>query len=174
MKRLLPLLVMPLLLGGCVFNRSYDALPAPTSVSLDRMMGNWFVVASIPTVFERAPFAATASFNRAERGIDVEYTFLSDGFDGKQRRIGARAMVDNPGINNDWTLSVAWPFGTDIRIIHTEPDYSMVVLASPDRKKAWILSRRPTVDRPAYSDIILRLQDLGFNVGNIRNIPHRA
>ena len=174
MKRFLPLLLLPLILGGCLTNRSYDPLPSPTSVSLDRLMGEWFVVASIPTVFERAPYAATASFSRAERGIEVDYTFLTDAFDGKSRNIKARAMIDNPGINTDWTISVAWPFGTDVRIIHTEPDYSMVVLASPDRSKVWILSRRAAVDRPAYSDVILRLQGLGFNVGKIRNIPQRA
>lgn len=137
-------------------------------------MGKWYVVASIPTVFERAPYAAMVNMARAERGIDIEYTFLTDSFDGKSRRIPASAMVDNPGINTDWTLSVAWPFGSDVRVIYNEPDYSTVVIANPDRKKLWILSRRSSISGPVFSDIIYRVQGLGFNIGDIRNIPHQS
>lgn len=174
MKRFLPFVLAILLLGGCVTTRTQEGLPSPASVDLDRLMGKWYVVASIPTLLEREPYAAMANLSRGKRGIEIEYTFLTDSFDGTSRRIPARALIDNPGINTDWTLSVAWPFGTDVRVVHTDETYSMVVLANPDRKKVWILSRRSTIDGPAYSDIILRLQDLGFNVGNIRSIPHRS
>lgn len=171
MKQILVALSLFVLLSGCTTSREFEPLPTTDRIALDRFMGKWYVIAAIPTVLERSPHKATVTFERADRGIGITYQFLTDRVDGNERTITARAMVDNPGINTDWDITYAWPFGTDLRIIHMEPDYSVTVLANPDRKKVWILSRQSDIYAPLYSDLILRLQQLGFNVGKIRRIP---
>lgn len=173
MKRILLVLGMVTLLSGCNTIRQYEPLPvADTRVDLDRFMGKWYVIGSVPTVFDRKPYNAVEFYERAERGIKITYQFNSDKSDGQLRTIHSQAMVDNPGINTDWEVTYAWPIKGDYKIIHLEPDYSVAVVGHPNRKNVWILARQPSISAPLYSDLILQLQQLGFNVGLIRLVPH--
>jgi apolipoprotein D and lipocalin family protein len=159
-------------LTGCSTFRTYEPLPAVDRVDLDRFMGKWYVIASTPTIADRAPYNATETYERADRGIQVTYQFNADSYDGELRTITSRAMINDPGINTSWHTTFAWLFGGDSQIIYLEPDYSVTVVATPDKKRAWIMARQPRISAPQYSDIILYLQELGFNIGKIRMVPH--
>lgn len=171
MNRIFLSLSLLVLIAGCSTFQKPDPLPTVNRVDMEQVMGSWFVISSMPTVFDRSPFDATVSVDRAEKGIRIQYDFYTAEEAEKKRSVKARAMVDNPGINSDWTVTYAWPFGTDLRVIYLEADYSVMVLGNPDRKKVWVLSRRPALSDPLYSDIIIFLQRLGYDVGEIRKVP---
>jgi apolipoprotein D and lipocalin family protein len=160
------------ILTGCSTFRKNEPLPVAGQVNLDKLMGTWHVVGSVPTLLDREAYNTTKTYSRAERGISIEYAFNSGDFDGEPKSFRTRAMVDNPGINSDWEVRiVTWPFETDYKIIHLEPDYSVAVIGQPSRKYVWIMARKKTIDDPVYSDIIFYLQSLGYDVGKIRRIP---
>ena len=147
-------------------------MPVVDRVDLDRFMGTWNVISSVPSMFDRKPHNTTVSFARAERGLTIEYKFNSGSYNGDEKTIKAKVMVDNPGINSDWQITYPWPFARDLRIIYLETDYSVAVLGHPNLKDAWVIARSTTIDPPLFSDIILYLQSLGYDVGKMRLVPH--
>ncbi len=174
MKKIFPLVCLLALLSGCSTFQKTEPVPLAQRVDLEKFIGEWYVIASMPTLIDRKAYNATKTYSRAERGINIHYHFTVDAFDGPERNYNTRAMVDNPGINTDWETGVfPWPFERDYKILHIEPDYSVAVVGHPNRKYLWILSRSKTIEDPVYSDIILYLQNLGWDVGKIRRIPQR-
>lgn len=172
MKKIFLAACMLALLAGCSTFRKHEPIPVVNGVDLDRFMGIWYVMGSVPSIFDSAPYNSQITYQRAERGISINYRFNAGDFNGKERSISVRAMVDNPGINSDWSVTfVTWPFESDYKIIHLEPDYSVAVIGQPSLKNVWILSRTKSIDDPVFSDIILYLQSLGYDVGKIRVVP---
>lgn len=173
MKKIFLAVTLLSLLAGCSTFQKNEPLPVTDRVDLDRFMGKWYVIGSVQTIVDRNPYNSTTTYTRGNRGIDITYEFNAGDYDGKPKAYTVRAMVDNPGINSDWEVRyVTWPFESDYKVIHLEPDYSVAVVGQPSRKYVWILSRQKTIDGPLYSDIILYLQDLGYDVGKIRMVPH--
>ncbi|NDV62981.1 lipocalin family protein [Puniceicoccales bacterium CK1056] len=176
MKKIFLIISLLAVLSGCNTFRTPEPIPMVDRVNLDQFMGKWYIVASTPMLlkWDNDAYNAVEMYERgAKRGIKITYQYNDEEPNGPLKTVTANAMVDNPGINTDWEVTYAWPFGTDYRIIYLESDYSVAVIANPDRKKVRVLSRQSTINAPLYSDIILYLQDLGFNVGNIRMISHR-
>ena len=163
------------LFTGCAHVRQHEPLPTVERVDLDRFMGTWYVIGMVPNnILDRKPYNATETYSRASKGISITYAFNAGSFDGKQKSYTVRAMVDDPGINADWEVRyITWPFESDYRIIHLEPDYSVAVIGQSSRKRVWILSRDKQINDTLYSDITLYLQDLGYDVGKIHTVRHQ-
>ena len=160
-------------LVGCSTFSKNEPLQIVDQVDLDRFMGKWYVIGSVQTVTDRKPFNSTITYDRIKRGIGITYEFNSGDFDGKPRTVKVSALVDNPGINSDWEVRyLTWPFESDYKVIYLNQDYSVTVVGQPSRKYVWIMSRQKNIEDALYSDIILELQDLGYDVGKIRLIPH--
>lgn len=173
MKRFLLALSVVFVLSGCNSFVQHDPLPTvDRRVDLERFMGKWYVLASVPTALDREPYNAVEIYERADRGIRITYTFNSGGFDGELKTLTSSAMVDNPGINTDWEVTYTWPVKGDYKILYLEPDYSVTIVGHPNRKNVWILGRSTSIDPTFYSDLILFLQDLGYHIGKIRRVPH--
>ena len=174
MKKFVLAVCLLAVLTGCSTFKKPDPVPMAQRLDLEKFMGTWHVIASMPTLIDRKAYGATKTYGRADRGISIEYNFTVDAFDGPNRNYRTRAMVDNPGINTDWEVRVfPWPFERDYKVLHVEPDYSVAVVGHPNRKYVWIMSRSKSIDDPVFSDIILYLQDLGYDVGEIRRVPQR-
>ena len=176
MKKIVLALSLLAVLSGCNTFRTPDPIPMADRLDLDRFMGKWHVIASTPMLLklDADAYNAVEIYERgAKRGIQITYQYNDEEPNGPLKTVTANAMVDNPGINTDWEVTYAWPFGTDYRVIYLEPDYSVAVIGHPDRDKVRILARQKTINAPVYSDIILYLQELGYNVGKIRMVPHR-
>lgn len=176
MKKIFLVISLLAVLSGCNTLRTPEPIPMVDRVDLDQFMGKWYVIASTPMIlkWDGDAYNAVEIYERgAKRGIQITYQYNDDGPDGEIKTFTSTAMVDNPGINTDWEVRFAWPFWNDYRVIYLETDYSVAVIANPDRKKVRILARQDSISAPLYSDIILYLQDLGFNVGNIRMVSHR-
>jgi len=169
MKKVILATCLLVALAGC---RQYAPIPVAPNLDLERFMGQWYVIGSIQTLVDRNPYNAIEIYERAERGIDITYQFNAGEPNGELKTFKVNAMVDNPGINTDWQVTYfTWPFGADYRVLHIEPDYSVAVIGQPSRKYVWILARRKSIEDALYSDIILYLQDLGYDVAKIRRIP---
>ena len=176
MKKIFLVISLLALLSGCNTFQTPDPIPTVDRLNLDQFMGKWYVIASTPMIlkWDGDAYNAVETYGRgAKRGIQITYQYNDKAPDGDLKTFTSTAMVDNPGINTDWQVRFAWPFWSDYRVIYLEPDYSVAVVANPDRKKVRIIARQDAINAPLYSDIILYLQDLGFNVGNIRLVSHQ-
>ena len=68
--------------AGCS-SVSHPPIALVPKVDLPRFMGDWFVIANIPTAIEKGAHNAVESYRLAEDGsIPTTFTFRADGFDG--------------------------------------------------------------------------------------------
>lgn len=172
MKRSLSVLFIALALAGCSTFRTNEPLPSASRVDLDQFLGRWYVIASMPSAFDSGAHNSLQVIRREDRGFHITYQFNVDAPDGELRAYGSSANVTNPGINTEWKVRVTWPFNTIYQIIEVADDYSYALIGHPDRSNAWILSRTPSIDAPIYSDMVMRLQGLGYNIGRLRTVQH--
>ena len=69
-------LALAMLMLGCQ-SRPLPPVAMAQQVDLPRFMGDWYVIASIPTIFERDAWNAVERYQLREDGrIDTTFTFL--------------------------------------------------------------------------------------------------
>lgn len=149
-------------------------IPAP-HVDIPRYMGDWYVIASIPTRLEKDAFNAVESYALDEDGtIRTTFTYRKGGFDGKPKKITARGFVDDPRTPAIWGMRFIWPFKSDYRIAWIADDYSQVVVAREKRDYVWIMARTPRVDAADLSRLKSFAQSLGYDAAKIRDVPQNG
>ena len=58
-----------------------------------------------------------------------------------------------------------------LRVLEVAPDGSWLLLDSPDREHAWILTRAPDVADEAYLELERRIRGYGVNTDKLRRVP---
>lgn len=161
------------LLAGC---QTAPATPLATvsRVDLPRFMGDWYVIASIPTFIETTAFNAVESYALdADGSIATTFTFLDGTFDGAQKRYHPRGFVVDRQSNAVWDMQFIWPIKADYRIAWLAEDYSQVVIARERRDYAWIMARTPVIAEQQYQERVAFLAAQGYDVSKIRKVPQR-
>ena len=147
-------------------------LPTVGHVDLPRFMGDWYVIANIPTSMEKNAYAPRESYRLASDGtIETTFTFHADGFDGALRRHTARGFVTDRSTNAVWKMQFMWPLRFDYRIVQLAPDYSTTIIARRKRDYVWIMARHPQVDPALYDRLVDAAVALGYPRERIRRVP---
>ncbi len=173
MKRILSVFACGVVLAGC------GAPPLPPlalaeRVDLKRFMGDWYVIASIPTFIEKGAHNAIESYRLAPDGsIETTFTFRAGSFDGAQKRYAPRGFVTDRATNSVWEMQFVWPLKTDYRIVHVSPDYARTVIGREKRDYAWIMARTPTLPDADYEALVALLRAQGYDVSLLRKVPQR-
>jgi apolipoprotein D and lipocalin family protein len=170
---LLPVLLSALGFTGCRSDQPPLALAA--DVDLARFMGDWYVIASIPTLLERDAYDAVESYRLADDGtIETTFTFRKGGFDGPPRKYTPRGYA-RPGTGNAvWGMQFVWPVEADYRIAWLAPDYSQVVVGREARDYVWIMAREPSIPDADYERILEFVALQGYDVAKLRKVPQRS
>lgn len=167
------LLIAALLLTGCRAG-DYPPLALAESVDLDRFMGEWYVIANIPTFIEKGAHNAVESYRRAEDGtIETTFTFRADGFDGKQKRYTPRGFVHEGTGNAVWGMRFVWPVKADYRIAYLDEDYTQTIIGREARDYVWIMAREPAISDADYERLLAFLADQGYDVSKVQKVPQR-
>ena len=170
MKRLL-LLSCAALLTGC---QSPAPMPTVERVDLARFMGDWYVIASIPTFLEEDAHNAIESYRLEPDGtIATTFTFRAGSFDGDDRRYTPRGFVLDRETNARWGMQFIWPIKADYRIVYLAPDYGQTVIGREKRDYAWIMARTPSISEGEYRRLVGVLAEQGYAISKIRKVPQR-
>jgi apolipoprotein D and lipocalin family protein len=103
-----------LLLTGC--KAGFAPLATVNHVDLERFMGDWYVIANIPTFVEKGAHNAVESYRLdADGTIETTFTFRQDAFDGPLKTYRPRGFVRNRQSNADGACSLSGP---EIRLPH--------------------------------------------------------
>ena len=134
---------------------SHPPLALAEDVDLERFMGDWYVIANIPTRIERGAHNAVESYRLADDGtIETTFTFRKDGFDGELKRYTPRGFVREGTGNAVWGMRFVWPVKADYRIAWLDRDYTLTVVGAG--------GPRLRVDHgPAPADCRVRLPHAG-------------
>ncbi|MEQ9450588.1 MAG: lipocalin family protein [Pseudomonadales bacterium] len=148
LKKLFTVLSLLFAVSGCA---SYPENPmrAVTNVDIDRFMGDWYVIANIPTFIEKGATNPIENYQRDEDGnIATTFTFEKN---GRQKTMTMTAFVHEAPDNGIWDMQFVWPFRADYRIIYLDADYQTTIIGRNKRDYLWIMSRASPRDREAVS-----------------------
>lgn len=171
MSNKLPVIVFSgIMFFGC---QTMEPIHTVKQVDLDRFMGDWFVIASIPTFIEKEAFNAVESYRLTEDGvIETTFTFNKGGFDGPLKTYRPRGFVRDKKTNAVWAMQFIWPFKAEYRIIYLSEDYAETVIGRTKRDYVWIMARRPTISDEAYKGIVDFIAEQGYDPAKLRMVPH--
>jgi apolipoprotein D and lipocalin family protein len=169
-RALLGVLAAALTLVGCA---SHPTLPTVAQVDLERFMGDWYVIANIPTFIERGAHNAVERYRLSPDGtVATVFTFNKGDFDGPERRYTPRGFVQSDD-NARWGMQFLWPIKAEFLVIHLNEDYTQTVIGRSKRDYVWIMARTPTIPEADYQQILTQLADQGYDTARIERVPQR-
>ena len=162
------------LLVACQSMTSTKDLPPldlAATVDIPRFMGDWYVIANIPTFVEKGAHAAKETYKLESDGtIATTFTFRADSFDGPPKDYHSKGFVlgEHGAV---WGQQYLWPFKADYRVSHLADDYRQTVITREKRDYVWIMSRTPTMseaDLKKLTDFVARQ---GYDVSKLQRVP---
>jgi apolipoprotein D and lipocalin family protein len=147
-----------------VGNRS---VPQPAkSVDLQRYLGRWYEIARYEQWFQKGCEAVTADYSlRLDGSIDVVNRCRKpDGTAGKAR---GRAKVVDKATYAKLKVSFFGPFYGDYWVLDHADDYSWSIVGEPSGRYLWILAREPTPPEAKVTDLIRRVQSMGYDTSRL-------
>ena len=167
------LLSLALATSACATTRRPPLETVP-HVDLQRFMGDWYVIANIPTSIERDAYNAVESYALAPDGtIETTFKFLDGGFDGKEKTYTPRGFVLDKATNAVWGMQFVWPIKSDYRIVYLTDDYSQTIIGRTKRDYVWIMARKPVIPMEDFTRLRALLAQLGYDVKKLRHVPQR-
>jgi len=160
--------------AGCQSVREAPPLELAGPVDLERFMGDWHVIASIPTFLEKGAHNAVESYRLAQDGtIQTTFTFRAGSFDGELKRYAPTGFVLDRESNAVWGMQFVWPIKADYRIVYVAPDYATTVIGREKRDYAWIMARTPAIPAAEYRKLLGLLADQGYDISKVKKVPQR-
>ena len=161
-------------LAGCATAPSnpLPALALSPHVDLPRFMGDWYVIANIPTVFEKGAHNAKDHYELAADGsIPTTFTFNADATDGSPKHYESRGYVLDTATNAVWGQQYVWPFKADYRISYVSDDYGLTVITRERRDHVWIMARTPTIPEADLNRLVAFAAAQGYDPARIQRVP---
>lgn len=124
-------------------------------VDIDRYLGKWYQIASIPQPFQNGCTNSRAEYSSIDQNrISVKNTcdFYGEPFVVS----GVARIVDNV-TNAKLKVKLTSPFEGDYWIIELDENYSWAVVGTPDRKNLWILSRSEKMSDSLYDTLTSKI-----------------
>lgn len=164
----IPLLL--LLVAGCL--PSTPSMKTVDRVDLQRFMGDWYVIANIPTFIEKGAHNAVESYRFDEDGtIATTFTFRKGGPDGPVKSYTARGFVRDGESNAVWGMRFIWPFKAEYLIIYLNEDYTQTIIGRSKRDYLWIMARAPEIPDEDYARLVADLANRGYDISKIEKVP---
>ncbi len=144
-------------------------------VDLKRFMGDWYVVANIPTFVEKGAYNPVESYRLNPDGtIGTTFTFNKDAFDGPLKTYQPTGFVLNKDTNAHWGMQFIWPFKGDFRIIYLDDDYQTTVIGRAKRDYVWVMSRTPSFSDADFENMKDFIESVGYDGGKLQRCPQET
>jgi apolipoprotein D and lipocalin family protein len=174
MKRLISFVTAAGLIGALTGCASHPPMKTVDYVDIDRFMGDWYVVANIPTFIEKNAFNAVESYALNEDGtIATTFTFREGGFDGEMKKYQPTGYIENTETNALWGMQFIWPFKGDFRIVYLDNEYSQTIIGRQARDYVWVMARIPSISEDDYQALIKVVQELGYDISKVNRVPQQ-
>ncbi len=160
----------PLVISAC---SNLQPIEPVERVDIDRFMGDWYVIANIPTFLEKGAHNAVESYALdADGTIATTFTFRDGAFDGPIKTYTPRGFVTSDS-NAVWGMQFIWPIKADYRVVYLDEAYSTTVIGRNRRDFVWIMAREPQIPEARFEEIYTMLADVGYDVSEIQQVPQQ-
>jgi apolipoprotein D and lipocalin family protein len=146
-----------------------------SSVDLDRYIGTWYEIGSIPQFFNVGCQCTKAEYAFAPDGnISVRNSCTLGSPNGLENRVIGRARVQR---NTEGNSKLEVRFGSSpwapYWIIELADDYSYAVVSDPARGTFFVLSRTREMDPALYESLLASGRAQGINVNRVTKTNQR-
>jgi len=148
-------------------------VPVVDHVDIDKFMGDWYVIAHIPTFIEKIAYNAVETYAlNADGTIATTFTFNKGGFDGPQKIYRPKGfVVPNTG-NAEWGMQFIWPIKAQYKISYLDSSYTNTIIARDALDYVWLMSRDKNLSEAEIIRFTELIKSMGYNVDNLRRVPH--
>jgi apolipoprotein D and lipocalin family protein len=162
-------------LTGCATQKSptmKTPLPLASNVDIPRFMGDWYVIANIPTFIEKGANDAVESYAmRPDGRIATTFTFRKGSFTGPVKTYHPIGTIHDPVTRAEWRMQFVWPFQAAYLITYLDDAHTVTIIGVPSRKYAWVMARTPQIPDAQYADLVQRMTDMGYDVSRLQKVP---
>ena len=153
-----------LLLGGCVSSQDRYRHLTVKNVDLDRFMGKWYVIASIPTMFEKDACNAVEYYEKKDDGsIHVLFTYHKKTPSGELKKMTQTAYIIDQETKAYWKVRPLWPLLFDYLVIGLDSkDYQYTIIGRPNKENVWIMARSATIPDSLYEKLLNEAVQSGY------------
>ncbi len=172
--KLVSLLALALSGAGC---SSHDVrpLPRPPSVDVPRFMGDWYVIAHIPSWPERKAFDAVERYAlRPDGRIQTTFTYRHGSFQAPIKTMHPIGTVEPDGGGAIWGMQFVWPIQAEYVIAWVDAGYTQTIVARSKRDHVWYMARTPQVSEADYERAVQSIKAMGYDTGKLRRVPQSA
>jgi apolipoprotein D and lipocalin family protein len=169
------LIFCSLLLAGCVGNKMNEIqpeIPLVKQVDLEKFMGDWYVIAAIPTMIETQSYNAIENYKLDKDGtIATTFTFYKGAFDGAYKKYQPKGFVKPNSGNALWGMQFIWPIKAEYRIAYLDEHYQHTIIARNARDYVWIMARTPKISDAQYKKMTDLITGYGYDLSKLRKVP---
>ena len=149
-------------------------------VDLDRFMGDWHVIASVPTLLDRHAIDPIEHYARNSDGtIQTTYSYrkkpdstsasdssannASAGLAPRTEKTAKGYVLDQQS-NAVWGMQFFWPIKADYRVVYLDENYQYTIIARNKKDYAWIMSRNPNISKQKRQELLDFVASLGYQI----------
>lgn len=170
-----------LLFAGCLGlataagARSREPIKPVAHVDLPRFMGKWYVIASIPTHYEKNAYDAVETYTLQSNGpVHTSYRYRDGSFDAPVKIVHATGYVQPDCDNAIWGMQFIWPLKAEYVVAYLDDNYRETIIARNKRDYVWVMARTPTIPQADYDAMLDRINQLGYSLADVRKVPQRS
>ena len=159
------ILICILIISSVCRSKTQPELTVVANVDLNRYLGKWYEIATIPQRFQLGCHCVTAEYSlRPDGKVKVVNSCRKDSPTGPFKSVTGQAKVVKGSNNAKLKVSFFRPFWGDYWIINLDQEnYHWAIVSAPSRKTLWILSRTPKMDATLYEKLVEFCKDTGLN-----------
>jgi apolipoprotein D and lipocalin family protein len=173
-KRLLMMTILATILSSCASTKLANIATVP-QVDLPRFMGDWYVIAAIPTMIETESYNAIENYRLAHDGtIATTFTFNKGRLDGPVKTYQPTGFVVKNTGNALWGMQFIWPIKAEYKIAYLDDKYTQTIIARNARDYVWIMARTPSISDTEYTKLREFVANLGYDLKQLRKVPHNV
>ena len=141
-------------------------------VDLERFMGDWYVIANIPTFLEKGAHNAVETYALNDDGtVATTFTYRKGAFDGKLKQYKPKGFVRDDPSNALWGMRFIWPIKADYRVVYLDDDYTQTIIGRQKRDFVWIMARTPQISEDDYAELRDFVAELGYDMSKLQQVP---
>lgn len=166
-------LAVAMLIAGC--SSTPPKIPPVAQVDVPRFMGDWYVIAHIPSFPERNAYDAVESYAlRADGKIQTTFRYRNGSFSAPLKTMRPLGTVEKHGNGAVWNMQFVWPIQAEYVIAWLDPDYTQTIIGRSKRDYVWLMARTPRISAADHAAAMQRIAALGYDLSKVRRVPQSA
>ena len=163
-----------ILTTGCA-SQKMNEIPLVSQVDLAKFMGDWYVIAVIPTAIETEAYNPLENYKLNDDGtIATTFTFNKGSFDGKPKKYEPKGFVRPDTGNAQWGMQFIWPIKAEYRIAYLDSDYQTTIIARNARDYVWLMARTPQISDAEYDKLVALITSWDYDTKKLIKVPQQT